>query len=215
MAYDPETSDLVLFSGSNNNGVDLNDTWIFDGSNWTQATPVSSPPPRDDAMMTYDPSIEEVVLFGGAINTRPLDDTWTWDGSSWSENAARRMPPADTGGAMSYDPTTGNLLLFSPDASSWSGTWLQVVSSVLPNATVGAAYSVSLTAMGGTSPYKWKKAGKLPPGLKLQPTTGAITGAPRRPGYFSFTVQVKDERSTGKARGSDLATRTLAIQVNT
>ena len=35
-------------------------------------------------------------------------------------------------------------------------------------------------------------SGKLPAGLKLNSTTGAITGLPKRAGSFHFTVSVKD-----------------------
>src|SRR5437763_5007458 len=42
MAYDAVSRKVVLFGGYN--GVYLNDTWTFDGTNWTKiATPISPP----------------------------------------------------------------------------------------------------------------------------------------------------------------------------
>ena len=43
---------------------------------------------------------------------------------------------------------------------------LQVRSGELPEATRGVVYHAQLVASGGTQPYKWKKVGKLPKGLK-------------------------------------------------
>jgi hypothetical protein len=66
----------------------------------------------------------------------------------------------------------------------------------LDDATTGAAYSEALTATGGTPPYGWSVAGgSLPPGLALDPTTGALTGTPTVAGAFSFTAQVTDSLS--------------------
>jgi hypothetical protein len=59
---------------------------------------------------------------------------------------------------------------------------------------VGVAYSSALVASGGTLSYTNYSiiSGSLPPGLTLNPTTGAITGTPTTAGPFSFTAQVKD-----------------------
>jgi hypothetical protein len=65
----------------------------------------------------------------------------------------------------------------------------------VPNGNVGAAYSSTLAATGGTSPYTWSvSSGALPPGLTLS-TTGAISGTPTTSGSYSFAVQVKDSAS--------------------
>src|SRR5205807_1626822 len=45
--------------------------------------------------------------------------------------------------------------------------------SLLPNGTVGVAYSQSLSASGGTPPYQW--SGSAPAGLTLA-ASGSITG---------------------------------------
>jgi hypothetical protein len=60
----------------------------------------------------------------------------------------------------------------------------------LPTGTVGTAYSQTLQATGGTTPYTWEKvSGALPGGLFFN-TTGGISGTPTADGLFSFRVRV-------------------------
>ncbi|HKU24899.1 MAG TPA: kelch repeat-containing protein, partial [Candidatus Sulfotelmatobacter sp.] len=49
MAYDAATGQVVLFGGATAppNSTRLGDTWLWNGTNWTQATPVNSPPARN------------------------------------------------------------------------------------------------------------------------------------------------------------------------
>lgn len=67
----------------------------------------------------------------------------------------------------------------------------------LPIGANGVTYQQQLQALGGTAPYtNWTvSTGTLPPGLSLNPTTGAITGTSNRIGTFTFDVTVTD--STG------------------
>jgi WD40 repeat protein len=70
-----------------------------------------------------------------------------------------------------------------------------VITSVSPLAsgTVGTAYSATLAASGGTSPYTWSiTGGLLPAGLTLHGSTGVIDGVPTTAGTYNFTVQVSD-----------------------
>ena len=57
MAYDPAIGQLVLFGGTGANGTVLNDTWTYNGTTWTQLSPLTSPPARSDSSMAYDPAI--------------------------------------------------------------------------------------------------------------------------------------------------------------
>jgi hypothetical protein len=69
---------------------------------------------------------------------------------------------------------------------------LSVTTSSLTAATVGTAYSQSLVASGGTTPYSWSlSAGTLPAGLSLS-SAGVISGTPTTTGTSNFTVQVND-----------------------
>ena len=71
----------------------------------------------------------------------------------------------------------------------------------LPLGAVGASYSQSLTASGGTGPITWSvTSGSLPAGLTLDASTGVIGGTPTAVGSSSFTVQETDANRVGASR---------------
>jgi hypothetical protein len=85
-----------------------------------------------------------------------------------------------------------------------------ITTASLVNGHLGTPYSQTLTAVGGTAPYKWKRIGKLPKGLKLTPATGVISGIPKKlTGPFTFTVQVTD-----KAKPKKVTSKTLTITIS-
>jgi len=102
-------------------------------------------------------------------------------------------------------PTTQGSFTFSltaTDALARTGTQqytvvinapLTITTTSVPDGQVGIAYSSTLAANGGSTPYGWLVvSGSLPPGLFLNPLTGAITGSPTTAGDYAFTVQVTD-----------------------
>ncbi|MGH9631068.1 MAG: putative Ig domain-containing protein, partial [Bryobacteraceae bacterium] len=79
--------------------------------------------------------------------------------------------------------------------------------SPLPEARVGAAYSQTLAAAGGTPPYNWTvTAGALPAGLSLNATSGRLSGTPTAAGNFPFTVRAADS-------GAGAVTKNFALTV--
>ena len=68
----------------------------------------------------------------------------------------------------------------------------EVVESYCQAATVGKAYALKLKVTGGVKPLKWRSLGKLPAGLKLGATTGALTGTPTKAGKLTVTIRVTD-----------------------
>ena len=78
LAYDAALGHVVLFGGavgaccSNN----LNDTWTWNGVNWTEIYPNTLPAPRNASAMDYDPLRKVLLMFGGATSGPVLDDTW-------------------------------------------------------------------------------------------------------------------------------------------
>ena len=71
----------------------------------------------------------------------------------------------------------------------------RITTTSLPAATTGVAYSQTLTASGGSTPYTWRvSTGALPAGLSLS-SGGQLTGTPTAAGDFTFTVAVSDAAS--------------------
>ncbi len=86
---------------------------------------------------------------------------------------------------------------------------LSISTTSLPYATANVAYSTSLTAVGGTTPYVWSiLSGSLPAGLSLNSSSGAIAGTPATAGTYTFTAQVTDSTTPAQT-----ATKSLSIEV--
>ena len=84
---------------------------------------------------------------------------------------------------------------------------LTVATTSLADATVGVAYSETLTASGGQPPYTWSVvSGSLPAGLSLDTGSGEISGIPTAVGSETFTVGVDDD-------GGEHAEAVLSITV--
>jgi hypothetical protein len=107
------------------------------------------------------------------------------------------------------DSTTPTALTATKDLSIVivSSGSLSVTTTSLAQGTVGTAYSATLAASGGTSPYTWSlPTGTLPAGLTLAAATGAISGTPTTAGIFDFTVEVTDSSTpTAQTATADLS----------
>jgi hypothetical protein len=117
MAFDALRGEVVLFGGDENDSTDmqgpyLNDTWIWDGTDWELQTPLNSPIPRFRLAMAYDTNRGKVVLFGGHGEEGPLDDTWEWDGTNWTQITTAHTPDNRRGHGMAYDSRRGKVVLF-------------------------------------------------------------------------------------------------------
>jgi hypothetical protein len=80
LVFDPSLKSVVLFGGlagpceSCDEGR-LNDTWLWGGTNWTQAQPPASPSPRSGMSFDYDETMKGMLLFGGWISPAQFTDT--------------------------------------------------------------------------------------------------------------------------------------------
>src|SRR3569623_2067488 len=125
-AYDPVRHRIVMFGGfSLNYGGALQDTWEYDGVDWTQKAPTTLPTDRAGAAMAYDAVNGKMVMFGGAIGfnldnspSSPLNETRTYDGTNWTLLAPTTTPSAWAGASGS--------------TWEWSGTAWTTVSGTTP-----------------------------------------------------------------------------------
>lgn len=105
----------------------------------------------------------------------------------------------------SQSPTAGKA---TANLSITVNPQLAVTTSSLAAGVTGTAYSQTLAATGGITPYTWAvTTGSLPAGLSLNSSTGAITGTPTGPqvGAISFTVTVTDKESPAKTATANLS----------
>ena len=138
-----------------------------------------------------------------ATGTAPLAYQWRSSGGAIAGATAASYTTAATSAANSGEAfsvivtnsagtvtSSSALLTVSPaGAPALSIT----TSSTLPSGFVQTAYTDTLQATGGTTPYTWTVlSGQLPGGLALSGTTGTISGTPTTVGSSSFTVQVHD-----------------------
>jgi hypothetical protein len=144
MKYDGFTQKLVLFGGSGQScttskGVttctakDLNDTWTWDGAQWKQQAPTTSPPVRDAYGMAFDGTSQKIVILGGEYFTCStqncqvlLGDTWSWDGTTWKQEQPQASPSPRVYPQMDWDIRNGQIILFGAG---------QAFTSVNPTAT--------------------------------------------------------------------------------
>jgi hypothetical protein len=144
IAYDATHNQVILFGGALGGlGVSVlfNDTWVWNGSNWTQSFPSVSPPARGGHGMAYDAARGQLVLFGGNNSTSAtaalLNDTWTWNGTSWQQMFPSTSPPPRSLPTMAADSIRSEVLLFGGytgslpylflyDTWTWNGSnWAQ------------------------------------------------------------------------------------------
>jgi hypothetical protein len=142
-AYDSANQKLVLFGGFNNPthnaGTFFSDTWLWNGTTWTNANPAHHPSGRDGAAMAYDATSGKVILFGGFDGSTQQADTWAWNGTDWTQLAPQHSPSARGWSALDRD-VNGQLILFGgyngnglSDTWQWNGAdWIQLNPATVP-----------------------------------------------------------------------------------
>ncbi len=146
MAHDVLRGRTVLFGGLNTTLIQSqyrNDTWEWDGVNWTQVTTANTPGGIfgsngvGEVSMAYDLIGQRVVLFGGELFQGIVAaPAWTleYDGVNWTQATTAVAPPRRTQASLCSAPTLGGVLLFGgtnfnnppgPNGEiTWNDTWV-------------------------------------------------------------------------------------------
>ena len=115
MVYDELREEVVLFGGSRDEAGFFSDTWVLDGTQWTERTDALRPPPRRGHAMIYDAASLQVLLFGGyhvdGDTATYYNDTWAWRDGSWRKIEIDNSPPGRFGHTLLYDPQRQQILL--------------------------------------------------------------------------------------------------------
>ena len=126
MADLPAAKRVVLFGGRTQDGPS-DETWHWDGANWSLVDTGGAPSPRFDHTLAYEDASGMVVLHGGCgtlLCGEPLTDTWAWNGESWTQLDTGE-PPGPRAGGMAYDRSEPALLRFG-EGEGWrwgEGAW--------------------------------------------------------------------------------------------
>jgi len=141
MAYDEANGVMVLFGGEDKSGkLMMNDTWFWDGSNWTQVFPQNSPSPRRGGQMFFDRAAGHIILAGGFSRSYPdekmenYSDTWIWTGDDWQYHSSLENGIFITTPVNGYDPIRGQAVVFDfGGLLLWSGqSWARIQPPVQP-----------------------------------------------------------------------------------
>jgi hypothetical protein len=130
-----------------------------------------------------------------------------------------------TGATLSGDPTETGTFPITFTASNSAGSTtpqsftltvyaLHVTTTSLPTLNENQSYSDTLGAAGGTAPYKWKKLGALPAGLKLSAAgvlSGTVKSSKVLPGTYDIPVEVTDSSRPKSAAETASVLLTLTI----
>jgi hypothetical protein len=140
---------------------------------------------------------DSVILWNGnAISTSLIDSNTLSSPLASSIVATPSTVQLQVQNTVTKASSTSVPVVITTPANGASVSPLSLLTTSLPQPTLGTAYSVALAASGGTPTYNWiVTGGQLPPGLSLSSTTGVISGAPTSNGSFSFTITVTDSGS--------------------
>lgn len=128
----------------------------------------------------------------GTENTAVI---WSASAGSISSNGTFSAPKVTSNTSVTVRATSAADAIYHADASVTvtPQTPLMITTAALPRADAYVPYAASLIATGAVAPYTWSvRAGALPTGMRLDPSSGVIEGTTSLTGTNSFTAQVND-----------------------
>jgi hypothetical protein len=207
-------SDIILYNNTASSNV-IADIRAWNGSAYVNITPVANEIYPSTSLKT-DSGVSQGNCGGVIINTDSTHEElilYSTDGNPVNQQIALGGYYASGDGNTYVFNGTSVVAQFTNYAVmrlvASNPAALAIATSSLPNGTVGAAYSQTLTATGGTAPYAWAIASgsSIPAGLSFS-STGVISGTPTTAGGPTIVIfQVTDSTSTA-------VTASLSITIN-
>ncbi|MNW94848.1 IPT/TIG domain protein [compost metagenome] len=168
------------------------------------------------ATVAYGSSANAITLnlSGGAATSVAIATGASHGTASASGNSITYTPTPGYGGADSFTYTATNIVGTSAPATvtiTVGAPTLTIAPGTVPAATVGVAYSQTVTAANGAAPYIYAiSAGALPAGLSLS-SSGLLSGTTHVTGSFPFSITVTDSSTGVGAPFSATNSYTLAV----
>ena len=166
------------------------------------------------------------ALYSAQINVTPTTAPYAWSVVAGMLPAGLALSPVT--GILNGTPTVAGNFSFTIQATDGASHVaaqaytllivpppITIAPASLPPGTVGALYSQTVTATGGTPPYTFGiGSGSLPGGIALS-STGTLSGTPTGAGTFAFTVSVTDTNQVTISQSYQLTIAPAALSAPT
>lgn len=181
--YDPDRQRVVLWGGLRftgaSVGIDLNQTWEWTGTSWTQRTTTSTPIARSVWAAGFDPASRGVLLSGGATgNGFQFGDTWT-------------LRPTNPASVLSYGtgcPASGGPVSLSVVTPPYlGGNFTQEIQATSVAPLIGLLNFGLSDTLWGAFPLPFDLAVAGAPGCFVQASLDVIATVPMTNGTGSLT----------------------------
>jgi len=117
---------------------------------------------------------------------------------TWSSSDSEVASIGSSGLATAVGNGTATILAAASESAFGLATMtvaftpIAITTTALPPGVVGLEYDQTLQGEGVGTPVWSVSGGALPPGITLDPGTGALTGTPTTPGTSTFTITLSD-----------------------
>jgi hypothetical protein len=149
MTFDAAHGGVVLLFGGWPGGYTngwrngLGDTWTWNGTNWSQQNPASSPGARSGSTMVHDVARGKVMMYANS-SLGAGAGPWGWDGTTWTNLG----PGLGADCALAYDAYESRVIClgyrFGLQAWLWDGTsFKDVTTSPMPTNPSPIAYDLA------------------------------------------------------------------------
>lgn len=145
---------VVMFGGQSSGTYAnmLEETWLWNGTTWSQATPTTSPSARAGHAMAA--SASQAIVFGGRSTNSFLNDTWSFDGTQWTQLFPTTVPSVRGEAMMVWDSSNALWVMFGgennynylPETWTFDGTnWTQRAIGFGPSGKIGHMMAFDIT----------------------------------------------------------------------
>lgn len=111
MTYQKHNQTVVFVGGQCFNGAVADETWEWDGTNWTDVSPAINPGSVLGHALAYDRTRNETILFGGTF-IGATNTTYRYRNGKWTEASQNKEPGPRSLALMVYDPVRNVTLLY-------------------------------------------------------------------------------------------------------
>jgi hypothetical protein len=181
----------------------LSTCWLLLSCGGSAGSAPTEPDPARPTSVSVSPPSATVDAFGATVQfAATVRDQWNREMAdatvTWSSSDAEVATIGSGGVATAVGNGTATILAVASESAFGLATMtvaftpIAITTTALPPGVVGLEYNQILRGEGVSTPVWSVSGGALPPGLTLDPGTGALTGTPTTPGTSTFTITLTD-----------------------